>query len=66
MHHLNETVKPYLKTFSHIGITVPNIEEAGTFYTEVLGFYMIMELTGVKEENKTAIGQMCIDVFGEG
>ncbi|WP_089382986.1 VOC family protein [Lutibacter agarilyticus] len=66
MSNLNESVEPYPKTFSHIGITVPNIEEAVKFYTEVLGFYVIMEPTIVKEENETAIGQMCIDVFGEG
>ncbi len=66
MSNLNESVKTYPKTFSHIGITVPNIEEAVKFYTEVLGFYVIMEPTLVKEENETAIGQMCIDVFGEG
>ena len=66
MSNLNESVKTYPKTFSHIGITVPNIEEAVKFYTEVMGFYIIMEPTLVKEENETAIGQMCIDVFGEG
>jgi lactoylglutathione lyase family protein len=66
MSNLNESIKTYPKTFSHIGITVPNIEEAVKFYTEVLGFYVIMEPTLVKEENETAIGQMCIDVFGEG
>jgi len=66
MSDLKESVKTYPKTFSHIGITVPNIEEAVKFYTEVLGFYVIMEPTLVKEENETAIGQMCIDVFGEG
>lgn len=56
----------YPRTFSHIGITVPNLEEAVKFYTEVLGFYVIMPPTIVKEENETAIGQMCIDVFGKG
>lgn len=66
MNDIKEVVKPYPKTFSHIGITVPNIEEAVKFYTEVLGFYVIMEPTLVKEENETAIGQMCIDVFGKG
>ncbi len=66
MSNLNEPVKTYPKTFSHIGITVPDIEAAVKFYTEVLGFYVIMEPTLVKEENETAIGQMCIDVFGEG
>ncbi|WP_372773649.1 lactoylglutathione lyase family protein [Mangrovibacterium sp.] len=66
MSNLNEPARTYPKTFSHIGITVPNIEEAVKFYTEVMGFYVIMEPTVVTEENKTAIGQMCIDVFGEG
>lgn len=66
MKHLDEKNKTYPKAFSHIGITVPNIEEAVKFYTEVLGFYIIMEPTVVEEENNTAIGQMCIDVFGEG
>jgi lactoylglutathione lyase family protein len=66
MNKLNEALKTYPKTFSHIGITVPNIEKAVKFYTEVMGFYVIMEPTVVKEENETAIGQMCIDVFGEG
>jgi lactoylglutathione lyase family protein len=60
----NENVYP--KTFSHIGITVPDINEAVKFYTEVMGFYVIMPPTEVVEENETAIGQMCIDVFGEG
>lgn len=58
--------KTYPKTFSHIGITVPDIDEAVKFYTEVMGFYVIMEPTVIKEENKTAIGKMCIDVFGKG
>tara|TARA_R110001583_G_scaffold16041_3_gene65127 strand:+ start:20579 stop:21184 length:606 start_codon:yes stop_codon:yes gene_type:complete len=56
----------YPKTFSHIGITVPDLEKAVKFYTEVMGFYVIMPPTEVKEENETAIGMMCIDVFGKG
>ncbi|TNJ42912.1 lactoylglutathione lyase family protein [Tamlana fucoidanivorans] len=66
MNQLNEVNKPYPRTFSHVGITVPNLEEAVKFYTEVLGFYVIMEPTEVTEENETAIGKMCIDVFGKG
>jgi predicted enzyme related to lactoylglutathione lyase len=53
------------RTFSHIGITVPDLDRAVKFYTEVMGFYIIMPPTLVKEENDTAIGQMCIDVFGK-
>ena len=58
-------LKNYPKSFSHIGITVPNIKEAVKFYSEVMGWYIIMEPSTVKKERETAIGQMCIDVFGE-
>lgn len=56
----------YPKAFSHIGITVPDLDKAVKFYTEVMGFYVIMEPSTVTEENESAIGKMCIDVFGEG
>ncbi|MCG8410222.1 MAG: lactoylglutathione lyase family protein [Bacteroidales bacterium] len=65
MNNRNELMKTYPKTFSHVGITVPNLEDAVKFYTEVMGFYVLMEPTVIKKENETAIGQMCIDVFGE-
>ena len=39
----------YPKTFSHIGISVPNLEEAVKFYEEVMGWYTLMEPTVVKE-----------------
>ena len=55
----------YPRAFSHIGITVPDLDKAVKFYKETLGWYLIMEPTEVKEEKDTAIGQMCIDVFGE-
>lgn len=66
MKDVKESVKTYPKTFSHIGITVPDLDMAVKFYTEVMGFYVIMKPTVVREENETAIGKMCIDVFGEG
>jgi lactoylglutathione lyase family protein len=56
--------KSYPRSFSHIGITVPNIQEAVRFYSEVMGWYIIMEPSVIKKEAETAIGQMCIDVFG--
>ena len=68
-HNVNpkkEIMNTYPKTFSHIGISVPNLDEAVKFYVEVMGWYTIMEPTVVKEESETAIGQMCIDVFGKG
>jgi lactoylglutathione lyase family protein len=58
--------KKYPKSFSHIGITVPDIEKAVKFYSEIMGWYLIMEPSVVSEEKETAIGKMCIDVFGEG
>ncbi len=56
----------YPKTFSHIGLSVPDLEAAVEFYENVMGWYTIMKPTDVVEENETAIGKMCIDVFGEG
>jgi hypothetical protein len=41
---------------------VPNIKEAVKFYSEVMGWYIIMEPSTVKKK-ETAIGQMCIDVL---
>ena len=51
------------KTFSHIGLSVPDLEAAVKFYTEVLGLYTIMEPTEVFED-ESPIGVMCTDVFG--
>ncbi|GAB1307460.1 lactoylglutathione lyase family protein [Urechidicola sp. KH5] len=56
----------YPRRFSHIGITVPDIHKAVEFYEEVMGWYVIMSPSTVTEENETAIGVMCIDVFGKG
>jgi lactoylglutathione lyase family protein len=55
----------YPRTFSHIGITVPDLNAAVAFYKEVMGWYVIMPPSTVAKERDTAIGQMCIDVFGE-
>lgn len=55
----------YPRTFSHIGISVPDLEKAVEFYSEVLGWYVIMTPTNIIEDD-SAIGQMCTDVFGPG
>ena len=57
--------KKYPRSFSHIGITVPDIIKAVKFYKEVMGWYVIMPPSTVTEESDSAIGKMCIDVFGE-
>jgi len=55
----------YPKSFSHIGLTVPDINKAVTFYQEVMGWYVIVPPSTVKKENDNAITRMCIDVFGD-
>ncbi len=57
-------MKPYPKKFSHIGLSVKDIEAFVKWYQDVLGFYVLMEPTLVKNENQTAIGKMCVNVFG--
>lgn len=56
---------PTPRTFSHIGLSVPELDKAVEFYRDVLGFYVIMEPTEIIEDDSD-IGQMCSDVFGEG
>ena len=57
--------KVYPRNFSHIGISVPDLEKAVEFYTEVMGWYLIMAPTDVVEDS-SPIGEMCTDVFGKG
>lgn len=54
----------YPRSFSHIGISVPNVEKAVEFYTKVMGWYTIMEPTVITEDD-SPIGEMCTEVFGE-
>ncbi|WP_457941092.1 lactoylglutathione lyase family protein [Mesorhizobium sp. 10J20-29] len=56
---------PTPRTFSYIGLSVPDVAAAVKFYTEILGFYTIMEATEVTEDDSD-IGRMCTDVFGAG
>ena len=53
----------YPRTFSHIGLSVPDVDAAVKFYSEVLGFYVIMPPTDVTEDDSD-IGTMRTDVFG--
>ena len=55
----------YPRSFSHIGLSVPNLEAAVKFYTEVLGWYIIMQPTKITED-ESPVGVMCTDVFGAG
>ncbi|PMG29597.1 glyoxalase [Shewanella sp. 10N.286.52.C2] len=51
---------------SHVGIMVGNMDKAVEFYTQALGLEIVMGNSTVIEEKQTAIGRMCIAVFGEG
>lgn len=55
----------YPRAFSHVGISVPDLDKAVEFYAKALGFYVIMPPTVIRHDD-SAIGQMCDDVFGEG
>lgn len=56
---------PYPRRFSHIGLSVPSVEDALKFYRDVMGWYVIMEPAEIIEDD-SAIGEMCTDVFGPG
>ncbi|KIX16538.1 lactoylglutathione lyase family protein [Paracoccus sp. 228] len=56
---------PTPRTFSHIGLSVPDLDAAVAFYSGVLGFYVLMQPSTVTEDD-SAIGVMCTDVFGPG
>lgn len=58
-------MKTYPKKFSHIGFSVKNIEDVVAWYTDILGFYKLMDVTEVENEGDSAIGIMCQDVFGK-
>lgn len=51
---------------NHVGIMVGDMEKAVEFYTKALGLKIVMNNTKVIEERESAIGRMCIAVFGEG
>jgi len=51
---------------SHVGIMVGEMDKAIEFYTKALDLEIVMGKSKVIEEKETAIGAMCIAVFGEG
>lgn len=57
--------RPYPRSFSHIGLSVADLDAAVRFYTGVMGWYLIMPPTAITEGDG-AIGVMCTDVFGAG
>ena len=51
--------------FSHIGISVADLEEAVDFYSKVLSLYVIIGPNEIGHDD-SGIDQMCDDVFGDG
>ena len=51
---------------NHVGIMVGDMDKAVEFYTKALGLRIVMNKTKVIEGRESAIGRMCIAVFGEG
>ncbi len=51
---------------SHVGIMVGEMAKAVEFYTKALNLDLVMDKSEVIEEKETAIGRMCIAVFGAG
>ncbi len=51
---------------SHVGIMVGEMAKAVEFYTKALDLEIVMDKSEVTEEQETAIGRMCIAVFGAG
>ncbi|MCW8331880.1 VOC family protein [Photobacterium sp. SDRW27] len=51
---------------NHVGIMVGDMDKAVEFYTNALGLKVVMGNTKVEEERETAIGRMCVAVFGGG
>jgi lactoylglutathione lyase family protein len=55
----------YPRSFSHIGITVTDLDKAVTWYQEILGAYVLMKPTVIREDD-SLIGRLCADIFGKG
>ena len=43
------------RTFSHIGISVPDLDAAVKFYSEIMGFYVLMQPSEVTEDEYDAV-----------
>lgn len=56
----------YPVNFSHVGITVPNLEKALDFYLNVMGWYHLSGPIIVKEEEHSRLTEIGKLLYGEG
>ncbi|HLR77378.1 MAG TPA: VOC family protein, partial [Balneolaceae bacterium] len=58
--------RPYPVNFSHFGVTVPNLEKAVEFYTDVFGWYKISGPVKVKEKGNNKLSKVSRGLYGKG
>jgi methylmalonyl-CoA/ethylmalonyl-CoA epimerase len=58
---MNEALKPYVTAIDHVGIAVPDLDEAIAFYRDVLGF----ELTHVETNEDQGVREAMMRVPGD-
>ena len=57
--------KPQPRAFAHVGLTVPDVDEAIEWYESVLGFERLMEAQTIAGDGESQISRLCLDVLGE-
>ncbi len=57
--------QPQPRPFAHVGVTVPDVEEAIDWYETILGFECIMGPEAVAGDGDSHISKLCLDVLGE-
>lgn len=58
--------RPYPVNFSHFGVTVPDLDEALTFYKEVFGWYLVAGPIKVTEAGDNPLSKIGREIYGEG
>ena len=56
--------RPYPRAFSHVGITVTDLDRAVEWYRSVLGCTLLMGPLEI-DAGDTPIGRLCTDIFGD-
>lgn len=65
-HKQLDSDKPYPVNFSHFGVTVPDLDEALTFYKDVFGWYLVSGPIKVTEAGDNPLSNIGREIYGEG